>query len=52
MSLCDSDMAAEALCRFRDAVDFGAEDWIIFRSRVPKGPSFEHTLESIERIGA
>ncbi|MCW3066079.1 MAG: class flavin-dependent oxidoreductase [Solirubrobacterales bacterium] len=51
MILGDADTAAEAVCRFRDALEFGAEDWIIFRSRVPKGPSWEHTLESIQRFG-
>ncbi|MCR6030151.1 LLM class flavin-dependent oxidoreductase [Nocardioides sp. zg-579] len=43
--------AAETLGRFRDEMGLGDDDWVVLRSRLPQGPSFEETLGSIDRFG-
>ncbi|MDN4159819.1 LLM class flavin-dependent oxidoreductase [Nocardioides abyssi] len=43
--------AAATIARFRDEMDLGDDDWVILRSRLPQGPSYEETLGSIHRLG-
>lgn len=43
--------AAETIARFRDEMGLGEDDWIILRSRLPQGPSYDEALDSIRRFG-
>jgi alkanesulfonate monooxygenase SsuD/methylene tetrahydromethanopterin reductase-like flavin-dependent oxidoreductase (luciferase family) len=47
----DAERAAATLRRFRDELALGDDDWIILRSRLPEGPSYERALDSIRRFG-
>jgi alkanesulfonate monooxygenase SsuD/methylene tetrahydromethanopterin reductase-like flavin-dependent oxidoreductase (luciferase family) len=51
MVLGDPKASAAVVDRFRTGMNLGADDWIIFRSRIPQGPDFPLVLESIERFG-
>jgi alkanesulfonate monooxygenase SsuD/methylene tetrahydromethanopterin reductase-like flavin-dependent oxidoreductase (luciferase family) len=51
MVLGDAQQCAETVARVQDALAFGDDDWIIFRSRIPYGPDFPLVLESIQRFG-
>lgn len=44
--------AAETVGRFRDEMGLGEDDWIILRSRLPQGPSYDEALDSIRRFGS
>jgi alkanesulfonate monooxygenase SsuD/methylene tetrahydromethanopterin reductase-like flavin-dependent oxidoreductase (luciferase family) len=47
----DAERAAATLRHFRDELALGDDDWIILRSRLPEGPSYEQALDSIRRFG-
>jgi alkanesulfonate monooxygenase SsuD/methylene tetrahydromethanopterin reductase-like flavin-dependent oxidoreductase (luciferase family) len=51
MVLGDAEQCGEAVERIREALALGEDDWLIFRSRIPQGPSFPQVIGSIERFG-
>ncbi len=51
MVLGDAEQCAEAVERIREGLALGEDDWLIFRSRIPQGPSFPQVIGSIERFG-
>lgn len=51
MVLGDPAACAAQVARIGSALELGADDWIVFRSRLPQGPPEARVLESIERFG-
>lgn len=51
MVLGDPPRAAETVKRVAEGLALEEDDWLLFRSRLPKGPDFGSVLESIGRFG-
>ena len=51
MVLGDAAACAAQVTQICAALELGADDWIVFRSRLPQGPPEARVLESIERFG-